>query len=83
MQKIREVQHGQDLKNEILALVDTQLQTVKAQIEASMEAWSGSIVQGCQELEDRIDGIQVQLEEIQQRQDGHQHLFDGILPRLE
>ena len=58
VQKVREVQQGQDLKNEILALVDTQLQTLKAQIEASMEEWSGSIVRGCQELEDKIDGIQ-------------------------
>ena len=57
VQKIREVQEGQELKNEILALVDTQLQEMKAQVEASMEAWSGSIVQGCQELEDRLDGI--------------------------
>ena len=36
VQKIREVQEGQNVKNEILELVDTQLQTLQAQIEAKV-----------------------------------------------
>ena len=58
VQKLREVQEGQDLKNEILVLVDTQLQTFQAQIDAKVQEWTTAIVQGCQELEDKIEGIQ-------------------------
>ena len=83
VQQIREAQEGQNVKNEILELVDTQLQTLQAQIEAKVQEWAMAIGKGCQELEDRLDGIQVQLGAVQQRQSEHQHLFNVILPRLE
>ena len=56
VQRIREVQEGRDLKNEILVLMNTRLDTFEAQINAKMEEWTTAIVQGCQELEDKIDG---------------------------
>ena len=83
VQKIREVQEGQHVKNKILELVDTQLQIMQAQVEAKVQDWAMVIGKGCQELEDRLDGIQMQLEVVQQRQNEHQSLFDAILPRLE
>ena len=58
VQRIREVQEGQDLKNEILVLMTTQLDTFEAQINAKVQEWTTAIVQGCQELEDKIEGIQ-------------------------
>ena len=63
VQKIREAQEGKELKKEILELVEIQLQTHKAQIDAQVRDWTGSIVQGCQEMADQIEGIQKQLEE--------------------
>ena len=36
VQQIREVQEGQKVKHEILELVDTQLQTLQAQIETKV-----------------------------------------------
>ena len=83
VQRIREVQEGQDLKNEILVLMTTRLDTFEAQLNAKIQEWTTAIVQGCQELEDKIDGIQEQLGEIQQKQDEHQNILDAILPRLE
>ena len=60
VQRIREVQEGQDLKNKILALVTTRLDTFEAQLNASMQKWTTAIADGCQDLEERIDGIQGQ-----------------------
>ena len=57
VQRIREVQEGQDLKNEMLALVTTRMDTFETQLNASMEKWTTAVAEGCQELEDRIDGI--------------------------
>ena len=74
------MQEGQDLKNEILALVTTRLDTFETQLNASMEKWTMAIAEGCQELEDRINGIQEQLREIQQKQDEHQYLLDVLIP---
>ena len=67
VQKIREVQEGQDVKNEILTLVNTRLQTMETQV----REWVTAIGEGCQELEDRIDGIQAQLGVMKQKQDEH------------
>ena len=71
------------MKKEILELVTTQLNTLEAQMDAKVQKWTTTIVQGCQEMADQIESIQKQLEDIQQRQTEFQALFDFILPRLE
>ena len=47
VQKIKEAQEGQNLKKEIMELIITRLQTFEAQIDANIQEWTGSIVQGC------------------------------------
>ena len=71
------------MKKEILELVNTRLQTFEAQIDANIQEWTGSIVQGCQNLEEQIEGIHEQLGEIQQRQTEFQMTLDSIVSRLE
>ena len=83
VQKIKEAQEGQTLKKEIMELVNTRLQTFEAQIDANLQEWTGSIVQGCQNLEEQMEGIQEQLGEIQQKQTEFQMAFDSIVSRLE
>ena len=61
----------------------TRLDTFEAQINAKVQEWTTAVVQGCQELEDKMEGIQVQLGGIQEKQDEHQNILDVILPRLE
>ena len=48
MQKIREAQEGQELKKEILALVNSQLKTFEAQIDGKVQEWMAASVEGCQ-----------------------------------
>ena len=58
VQRITEVQEGKELKDEILALVTTRLDSFEAQLNVSMEKWTTAVADGYQELEERIDGIQ-------------------------
>ena len=83
VQKIKEAQEGQNLKKEIMELINTRLQTFEAQNDVNIQEWTSSIVQGCQKLEEQIEGIQEQLGEIQQRQTEFQMTFDSIVSRLE
>ena len=46
VQKIREAQEGQHLKKEILELVDTQLKTFEVQMDAKVQEWTATIVEG-------------------------------------
>ena len=79
VQQIKEAQEGQNLKKEIMELINTRLQTFEAQIDVNIQEWTGSIVQGCQKLEEQMEGIQEQLGEVQEKQTEFQITFDSIM----
>ena len=54
---IRESQQTQDMSKGIMDMVAAQLQTFEAQIDAKIQEWTASTVQGCQALEDTLEGV--------------------------
>ena len=86
VQEIKEAQQKQDVVKDIMDLVMPRLQAFEERVDAKIQQWRASTIQGCQELEDRmdsLDGIRDQLGEIQRRETGIQNAFDVLLHRLE